>query len=329
MTQKNRFSLVADAQLDRRLFLAQTLAHADTFGRMPATQAETLYQNIAAIAHKLITTKTTDLSDQSGIRTQIQTAFTLTSLGLEYGSKGDLDKAVRLLTKTRTIKFFQIGNTLTGKLLDRARDLLKNSMILPHEKDEEDEEDEENEEQILGSNYTDLETEAFPVYIQEELEFLKALLTYRSTIRGIQVTIRDVGIPNALMHLAEVDMIDQQLACLENRQAYVKALPFDDLFTLDPPLSLLPNPIEHLTLGLIVNLVLYRQIDFQLDPDARQDFHELAYVAGKIRQSLREQLLDWIAQYLDQTNQPEPVKTYAVSYWDECLRIEGERRSVE
>ncbi len=320
MTKTNKFSLVAEAQLDGRLFLAQALAHGDTFGGIPRERADTLYQNIAAIAHKLITMKTTDLSDQSGLRTQIQTAFTLTSLGLEYGSKGDLDKAVRLLCKNRVVKFFQIGNTLTEKLLDRARQLLQHGVILPPDRDEAD---------VLGITATDLETEGIQIYTQAEQEFLKALLTYRTTIRSPQITIRDTEVPRALIHLAEVNMIDQQLACIENRCHYVKALPLDNLFALDPPLSLFPNPIEHLTLGLIVNLVLYRQVDFQLDDDTRQDFYELVYVDGEIRQSLRQQLLNWIAQYFEQAHQPEPVKTYAVSYWDDCLRMEGKKVSAE
>ena len=320
MTKTNRFSLVAEAQLDGRLFLAQALAHGDTFGGIPRERADTLYQNIAAIAHKLITMKTTDLSDQSGLRTQIQTAFTLTSLGLEYGSKGNLDKAVRLLCKNRVVKFFQIGNTLAEKLLDRARQLLQHGVILPPDRDEAG---------VLGTTYTDLETEGIQIYTQAEQEFLKALLTYRTTIRSPQITIRDTDVPRVLIHLAEVNMIDQQLACIENRCHYVKALPLDNLFALDPPLSILPNPIEHLTLGLIVNLVLYRQVDFQLDGDTRQDFYELVYVDGEIRQSLRQQLLDWIAQYLEQAHQSEPVKTYAVSYWDDCLRMEGEKVSAK
>lgn len=320
MAQTNRFSLVAEAQLDGRLFLAQALAHGDTFDGIPREQADMLYQNIAAIAHKLITMKTTDLSDQSAIRTQIQTAFTLTSLGLEYGSNGDFDKAVRLLCKNRVVKFFQVGNTLTEKLLDRARHLLQYGVILPPDRDEES---------TLGTTYTDLETEGIQIYTQAELEFLKALLTYRTTIRSFQITIRDTDVPRALTHLAEVNMIDQQLACIENRCYYVQALPLENLFALDPPLSIFPNPIEHLTLGLIVNLVLYRQVDFQLDADTRQDFYELAYVDGEIRQSLRQQLLDWIAQYLEQANQPEPVKAYAVSYWDDCLRMEGQKVLTE
>ena len=315
MTTTNKFSLVAEASLDGRLFLARALAHGDTLGRMPREQAEAIYQSIAAIAHKLITMKTADLSDESALRTQIQTAFTLTSLGLEYGSKGDLDKAAQLLRKTRTVKFFQIGNTLMEKLLDRARHLLEHAVIRPPSRDEE---------RPLGATYTDLETEGIQIYTQAELEFLKALLIYRTSIRTLQVTIRDTDTSRPLLHLAEIEMIDRQLACIEHRCDYVKALPLDNLFALDPPLSIFPNPIEHLTLGLITNLVLYRQVDFQLDEDARQDFHQLAYVDGEIRASFRQQLLDWIAKYLEQGQQPEPVKTYAVAYWDDCLRIEGQ-----
>lgn len=319
-TKTNRFSLVADATLDSRLFLAQALVHGDTFGGIPHEQMDTLYENIAAIAHKLIILKTKDLSNESALRTHIQTAFTLTSLGLEYGSKGDLNKAVRLLCKTRVVKFFQIGNTLTEKLLARARHLLENGSILPPTRDEDN---------VLGATYIDRETQSIQIYTHTELEFLKTLLTYRTTIQTLQVTIRDTDAPKTIIHLAEIDMIDRQLASIENRSHYVQALPLENLFALDPPLSLFPNPIERLTLGLIVNLVLYRQVDFQLDEEARQDFRELAYVDGEIRQSLRQQLLDWISQYLEQTHQSDDVKTYAVAYWDDCLGIEGQRMASE
>ena len=311
----HKFSLVAEATLDRRLFLAQALAHGDIFSRISHEQADRLYQNIAAIAHKLITMKTADLSDESALRTHIQTAFTLTSLGLEYGSKGDLDKAVQLLHKTRVVKFFQIGNTLMERLHDRARQLLEHAVIRPASKDEES---------PLGTDYTDIEIQGIQIYTQAELEFLKALLIYRITIQTLQVTIRDIDTPRPLLHLNEVEMIDNQLACIEHRCDYVKALPLENPFVLDPPLSIFPNPIERLTLSLIVNLVLYRQVDFEIDEEARQDFHELAYTEGEIRESFRQQLLGWITQYLEQAQQPEPVKTYAVAYWDDCLRIEGQ-----
>lgn len=206
------------------------------------------------------------------------------------------------------------------KLRDRAHHLLEHAVIRPPPREVQSR---------LGTDYTDLETEGIQIYTQAELEFLKALLIYRISIRTLQVTIRDTETPRPLLHLAEVEMIDQQLACIEHRCDYVKALPLEDLFTLDPPLSIFPNPIEHLTIGLIANLVLYRQVDFQLDEDARQDFHQLAYVDGEVRESFRQQLLNWIAQYLEQAQQPESVKRYAVSYWDDCLQMEGRQVSPE
>lgn len=303
----NKFSLVADASLDRHLFLARTLAHGEGLGDISPEKADTLYQSIAAIAHKLITMKAADLSDEAALRTQIQTAFTLTSLGLEYGSQGNLGKAVRLLLKNRVVKFFQIGNTLTGKLLCRARELLEHGVILPNDP------------------FADAELEGIRVYTQAELDFLKVLPTYRTTISTLQLTIRDTHLPRALTQLAEIEVIDRQLACIENRMHYVKALPLDSLFSLDPPLSIVPDAAQHLTLSLIVNLVLYRQINFQLDADARADFHQLAYVDGEMRPSLRQQLLDWIARYLEQAYQPDAVRQYALAYWDECLRMEGRK----
>ena len=319
MTQTRKFPLVSEATLDERLFLTQALAHADTFGTLSREQAETVYQQVAAIAHKLITMKMSDLSDLSGLRTQTETAFTLTSLGLEYGSKGDLDTAVRLLRKNRLVKFFQVGHTLTAKVLERARHLLEDAVLKPPNRDTDS---------LIGASYTDLETEIVPIYTVEEQQFLKALLTYRTTVRTLQVIIRTPQRPRPFVRLSEVDMIEQQLGCIEHRWRYVEALPVDDLFLLDPPLSLLPDPIEYLTLALMVNLVLYRQVDFQLDEETRQDFHELAYVDGKVRDSLRDQLLEWIATYLEQQQQPEPVKTYAVAFWDDCLRAEADQTLV-
>ncbi len=318
MTQmtKNRFSLVAAAPLDTKLFLAQTLSHADTLQKIPPEEVSTIQQNIAAIAQRLITLKTADLSDEFGLRTQTQTAFTLISIGLEYGSRGDLDRAVRLLRKNRVVKFFQIGNTITDKLLNRARTLLEEAVIHPPTPEEES---------VLGASYVDRETERIQVYTQTEQEFLKLLLTYRTTISTQQVTIRETEPPRMLVHLSEVNMLDEQLTYIENRAQYVKTLPLESLFTLETPLSVLPDPIAHLTIGLIANLVLYRQVDFRLDAETRRDFHELVYEDGAVRERFLEQLLGWITRYMEETPLPDSVKQYAAAYWEACLRTEGQK----
>jgi len=313
-------TLVEGSSLDGRLFLARALVHAETSRRIPHDEVDILYQNIGAIAHQLILMKTSDLSDESTLRMHMQAAFMITSLGLEYGSNEDLDKAVRLLQTTRLIKFFQIGNTLMGKLLDRTRDLLEHAVISPPAREEEG---------ILGATYTDLETEGIQSYTHAEHEFLKMLLNYRMTIRKLQVTIRETDAPRMLLHLDELKIVQQQLTYIEHRRDYVQTLPLDKVFTLDLPANFLSNPIEYLTIGLIANLLLYRQVDFHLDEETRRDFHQLVYAAGEIRESFRQQLLDWIARYLEEAQQPQPVKTYAVAYWDDCLRSEGRRSASE
>lgn len=314
MRGTDNLSLVVGAKLDERLFLARALAYGDSFGGISRELGESLYRNIAGIAQKLITMRMADLSDQFGLRMQTETAFTLTSLGLEYGSQGDLGRAVELLGKTRVVKFFQIGNTLAEQLLERARDLLENAVVLPPER---------SDTSMFPETYTDLEAEGFQIYTQAEREFLKTLLNYRSIIRSVQVTVRDTDVPRAFTQLSDIDMLDRQLACIEHRCRYVRTLPLGDMFGLEPSVSLLPDPIGHLTLGLMVNLVLYREVGFALDSEMRSDFQELVYVDGEVRESFRQQLLEWIAAYLAQQQESEAVQAYTVSYWDECLRLEG------
>lgn len=298
----NRAALTTGAQLDRQLFLAQALAHGDALRKFSVEEADALYQNIAAIAHKLITVKTTDLSDESELRTQVQNAFMLTSLGLEYGSKGSLDKAVRVLTKNRTVTFFQIGNTLMTPLLDRARKLLKKGEILPP---------------IPGEPPG---TSEIRIYNTAEQTFLDAVTKYHTTIREAQVTIREAGASRNISSMMDVEKIDRQLAGIENRLRYVRALPVDDILKLQPPLSSFANPIEYLSLGLIVNLSLHRRIDFQLNANTLADFNAMAYEDGEVLPLLRQRLLEWIVSYLEEAEQPQAVQQYAAQYWDECLK---------
>ncbi len=305
MMTTNKAALVAATPLDRQLFLAQALAHGDALGKFSTEEADALYQNIAAIAHKLITMKTADLADESQLRTQVQNAFTLTSLGLEYGSQGNLDKAVRVLTRNRTVTFFQIGSTLTSPLLDRARNLLKKGTILPS---------------LPGAPPG---TSDIQIYNPAEQAFLEAVTKYQTTIRTSQVTIRDPVTSRNLSRVTDVEMVDRQLRCIENRWRYVRALPLDNVLKLTPPLSSFANPIEYLTLGLIVNLSLHRRIDFQLNAHTLADFNAIAYENGNILPPLRKRLLKWIADYLAEAKQPEAVQQYAVSYWDECLKLDS------
>ena len=301
MMTTNRAALVAVPTLSEHLFLAQALAHGDAQGKFSTEEADALYRNIAAIAHKLILMKTNDLADESQLRRHVQNAFTLTSLGLEYGSQGNLDKAVRLILRNRAVKFFQIGNTLTRELLDRAHKLLEKGTILPA---------------IPGEPPG---TSEIRIYNAAEQAFLEAVTIYHTTIRTAQVTIREAFPAQPLFRLTDTEIINRQLNAIENRLRYVKALPLDNVLKLTPPLSSIANPIEYLTLGLMVNLTLHRRIDFQINMHTYADFIAMAYEDGEILLPLRQRLLDWIAAYLAEAKQPEAVQQYAATYWDECL----------
>ena len=300
----SKFSLVADAVIDGQSFLARTMLHGDALGKIDSEKSETLSEDIAALAHKLITMKVVDLSNESELREQIQVAFALTSLGLEYGSKGNLDKAVSVLLANPIVKFFQIGNTLTDKLLKKAIHILEQAVIEPDE------------------SLSHLDIDSIRIYNHAEAKFLDALASYNSTITTAQVTIKNNHPPRTFSNLSDMEIIRQQLDYIEARWVYVQVLPLEDIFTVDPPLSIAVDPIQTLTLSLMANLTVYFQPDLQLEADTLSDFRDIIYdeSSGEIRPAPRQRLLDWIENYLEQDNQSENVKKYTVAYWDTCLQ---------
>lgn len=302
--QTSKYSLVSDATLDGQSFLARTLAHGDDLGKINAEKAAGFSEDIAALAHKLITMKVVDLSDEAALRAQIQTSFALTSIGIEYGSNGNLDKAVNVLLANPIVKFYQIGNTLTDKLLEKANHILENAVIEPDE------------------SLTHLDIDNIRIYNHAEATFLDKLSTYNTTISSAQVIIKDSHPPRTFANLSDMETIRQQLDYLEARWSYVQALPLDTVFSVDPPFSIAIDPIQTLTLSLMANLTLYFEPDLQLESDTLSDFCEIVLDedTNEIRQAPQQRLLDWIENYLEQDNQSDSVKQYVAVYWDACLQ---------
>lgn len=280
------------------------MAHGDSLGRIDNEKSEALSEDIAALAHKLITMKVDDLSDTSELRTQIQTSFALTSLGLEYGSKGNLDKAVNVLLANPIVTFFQIGNTLTDKLIEKSSYLLENALIHPPEELEH------------------LDIDSIRIYNFAESEFLNAVPSYRTTISSAQITIVESHEPRSFNTLSDLEKIRQQLDYIEARWTYVQALPHDEIFAVDPPFSIEIDPIQKLTLNLMANLTLYFQPDFQIEPDTLEDLKDIIFDDSieEIRPAPRQRLLEWIENYLAQSNRSNDEIRYAVNYWDTCLK---------
>ena len=300
----SKYSLVVDNVIDAQSFLAQTLEYGDTLDVFDSEKIEKFSEDIAAIAHKLITMRVSDLSNQAELRTQTQTGISLTSLGLEYASQGNLDKAVRLLNANPIVKFYQIGNTLSNQVNKRAIDLLENALIRPAE------------------SLSHLDIDSIRIYNHAEAKFLDELVSYNSTISSGYVILKENNPPRPFSSLADVEIIKKQLEYLEKRRDYVETLPLEDVFSIDPPLNIAIDPILILTLCLMSNLTLYYQPDLHLDHETLKDFREIIYDenTGEVRSATRQRLLDWIVDYLKQDNRSDDLIKFAVLYWETCIQ---------
>ena len=299
------FEADALTHYDSRLFLAQTLDHGQKTGRISPTRLDKIHQDIASLAHKLIAIKVEDLSSRTEIRGQIQEAYTLTSLGLEYGCEGALDKSVRLLNSNRLIKFFQIGNTLVDKLAERSRNTLEKAVLISP---------------AMGT----IEQEQIPAYNDWERDFLESIIERTLAIDTVQISLYQLSpIPRSLMSLADINIANQQLDYINYRFGYLQALPQEEIFVVDYPPDTDGDTARQITIALMVNLGLYREVDFHLDEEDLDNFCNIAYdvEGGTVKRASQDLLLGWIQGYMEVAGQPEEVKKYAVEYWRYCLSV--------
>ena len=299
------FEADALAHYDNRLFLAQTLEHGQKTGRIPPARLDKIHQDIASLAQKLIAIKVEDLSSNTEIRGQIQEAFGLTSLGLEYGCEGVLDKSVRLLNSNRLIKFFQIGNTLVDKLVERSQSTLEKAVLTP------------------PAMYT-ADVENIPIYNEWERDFLELIIERKLAIEASQISLYQLSTnPRFLMGLADINIANQQLDYIHRRLGYLQTLPQEDIFAVDyPPDTDFDTP-RRITIALMVNLALYREVDFYIDEEDLDNFCDIAYdIEGcTVKKASQDLLLNWIRHYMEVAGQPDEVKEYAVEYWKYCLSV--------
>ena len=302
--QRNRYSLGAETVIDAQSFLARTLQHGDTNDKIDSEKIEKFTEDISAIAHKLITMRVSDLSNQSELRKQTQTGISLTSLGLEYASKGNLDKAVRILNANPIVKFYQIGNTLSNQVISSAVDLLDNGVIRPSE------------------SLSHLDIDNIRIYNHVEAKFLDEIVSHNTTIISSDVILKEDYPPRPISNLVDVELIKRQIEYIEKRREYVETLPLEDIFSIDPPLSIAIDPILILTLCLMSNLTLYHHPELHLDSDTLRDFREIIYDedTGDIRSAPQQRLIEWITDYLQQDNHSDDLIQFTVVYWETCIQ---------
>lgn len=305
-TNRKRVETDALIQYDNRLFLAQTLAAGQETGKITRGKVDEIHQDIAALSHKLITIKVEDRSSPTAIRAQIQEAFALTSLGMEYGSKGDVDKSVRLLNKNRPIKFFQIGNTLADKLVTRSQNTLEEVRLISPE--------------IPTLPF--IAQEEIQVYNNWEREFLESISQRKLVIDLPQIALDGVFPPQPLTSLGDITIANRQLDYLDYRLMYLQTLPQEKVFAPEYLPDASGDIPGQITRALMVNLILYREIDFHLHPEDWDNFRDIAYDADDdaIKKEARDRLVGWIGHYLDLAGQPHEVKKYAIEYWRYCLK---------
>ena len=299
------FDADALTHYDSRLFLAQTLEYGQKMGQISPTRLDKIHHDITALAQKLIAIKVEDLSWRAEIRGQVQEAFTLTSLGLEYGCEGVLDKSIRLLNSNRLIKFFQIGYTLVDKLVERSQNTLEKAVL-------------------TSPAMHSVEPERIPAYNEWERDFLELVVERKLAIDAAQLSLYQLSAnPRPLMSLADIYIVNQQIDYIAHRLSYLQALPQEEIFSVDYPPDTDSDIARQITTALMVNLVLYREVDFHLAEEDLDNFCNIAYdMEGcVIKKASEELLLGWIQQYMDLAGQPEEVKRYAVEYWKYYLSV--------
>ena len=123
--------------------------------------------------------------------------------------------------------------------------------------------------------------------------------------------------------LADINIANQQLDYINLRFNYLQALPQEKLFAADYPLDTEGDTVRQITIALMVNLVLYRELDFYLDEEDLDNFCNIAYDIENctVKKASQDLLFEWIRGYMEVVGQPEEVKQYAVEYWEYCLSV--------
>ena len=125
------------------------------------------------------------------------------------------------------------------------------------------------------------------------------------------------------MSFGDINIANQQLDYIDYRLSYLQALPQENIFAVDYPPDTDCDTPRQITIALMVNLALYREVDFHLDEEDLDNFRNIAYdIEGcTLKKASEDLLLGWIWGYMEVAGQPEEVKKYAVEYWKYCLSV--------
>lgn len=290
---------------DSRIFLAQAFEHGVQNETISFDRLEILHEQIVAISNKLITVKVRDSSSKHEIENWVTNAFILISLGLEYASKGDLVKAVNLLNQNDLVKFFQIGNTLAKRLTEYAKEVKENAILVSSDIDQ-----------------IEVTLEKIEIYNAYENQFFEAVISLQLNIVNAKIILESSGKHRPITAISDLNLVRSMLENLERRSEYYHTLPKSKIFDANfADLEFVDGSEIVLTQALMINLALYRQLEFHVTQEDIDNFHDICYDEefDTIRKDTVDLLIGWIGHFLDQAGRDERVKHYAIEYWRYCL----------
>ncbi|MBC8235326.1 hypothetical protein H8E77_37750 [bacterium] len=293
---------------DPRIFLVRVISHGIDTNALSDTDLDSINEQIAAISHILVRRKVQDFSSQREIINTLADAFCLCSIGLEYGSMGDLLKGAQLLLKNKIVKFFQIGNTFINKLHRKADAARETSVFVLPKRD-------------FFSMPHELE-----LYSALEKQFIATLLDEsKMIINHADMEIEITVPPQLIGTLVDIAIAEKMLDNLALRAEYIHSLQIDSI-DLEVMLDIEDNPSRKITQALMINLALHQRIRFRVEREDLANFRNVCCDStdGKVNDATKDFLLKWIENYFDNRmlefeEDDESVKKYAIEYWKYCI----------
>jgi len=293
------------ATCDFRMFLAQAFEYGIQNDIISFDRMDILHEQILAISNKLITVKTRDSSSKYEIENWVTNAFCLISLGLEYAIKGDLIKAAKLLNRNDLIKFFQIGNTLTKRLTKYTKKVREDAVLVSPDIDQ-----------------IEVIREEIKIYNTYEEQLFEALMSLQLNIDRADIVLDFSETLRPITAMNDLNIANSMLRNLELRSEYYRTLPQSKIFDADFT-SLEDEDVSGIaiTQALMINLALYRQLEFHVNQEDIGNFHDICYdkKSNTINKATVDLLIGWIGHFLDKAGKTEQVKRYTIQYWRYCL----------
>ncbi len=296
-------------EYDPRLFLFRALSELAEQESVSIERVDELNRQIVAIMNKRSVMEPVDISKLSELRGVARDVVLRLNLGLEHGSKLDLNRARHLLVHNDMIRFYQIGNTLMTKLKRDAETLRQRARLTIAES---------GMVQVGGHPEAVME---MPMLNQIEEDFISAVIDETLLIGKVAVVIEskeEKGQP--IEQLNQVEIADGMLQNIGLRLDYLQTLPLYLLakergFQYVEGMESSEDLAGKITCGMIVNLAIDSGRYFCVTRDKVCSFSEACVTANEISEAVEEKLLAWLIEYLETQQATEPVIDYAYDYW--------------